>query len=187
MMDDLGDSCALDLDADDKIFNDGFSDLDDEEMDDPSGVEEHMVDSFVLAGADRLEARIHVKSLMRSSPQQTKLLTTCMEVFGGGAICQEANVSRRNLNLKGLAAMDLRTTKPDGMPWNFDLRSDRKLARDMINQEEPTWVVGSPPCTAFSLWNTAMNYPKAVDQEAVKEAIARGHKHLRFCASLYRK
>ena len=87
-MDDLGDSASLDLDADDKIFNDGFSDLEDEEMNGPVGVEEHMVDSFVLAGADRIDAKLHVKALMRSSPQQKKLLTTFMEVFGGGAICQ---------------------------------------------------------------------------------------------------
>ena len=83
--------------------------------------------------------------------------------------------------------MDLRTLKPDGTPWNFDLREDRRLAREMVDMEEPTWVIGSPPCTAFRLWNTAMNYPKAIDQEAVKEAIARGKRHLHFCASLYRK
>ena len=110
-----------------------------------------------------------------------------MEVFGGGAICKEANGPRRNLNVKGLSSMDLRTCKPDGNPWNFDLREDRRLAREMIDKEEPTWLIGSPPCTAFSLWNVAMNYPKAPDQEAVKEAIARGRRHLRFCTSLYRK
>ena len=184
-MDDLGNSEALD--ADEQAFNAGYDDLDDTEMEDTTGLEEHMVDSFVLAGADRTDAIIHVKSLMRTSSKQTKLMTTFMEIFGGGAICKEANGPRRNLNLRGLSSMDLRTSKPNGEPWNFDLREDRKLAREMIDKEEPTWLIGSPPCTAFSLWTVAMNYPKAPDQEAVKEAIARGRRHLRFCTSLYRK
>ena len=60
----------------------------------------------------------------------------------------------------------------------------------MIDQEEPTWIIGSPPCTAFSLWNAGMSYPKAVAKgkgEEVKAAIDRGRRHLNFVTSLYRK
>ena len=60
----------------------------------------------------------------------------------------------------------------------------------MIDKEEPTWIIGSPPCTAFSLWNTGMNYPKAIargNADAVKEAIAKGRRHLNFVTSLYRQ
>ena len=54
---------------------------------------------------------------------------------------------RRNLNLIGLRAFDLRTAKPDGEPWEFTKGSDRRLARKIVEEEKQTWIVGSPPCT----------------------------------------
>ena len=63
--------------------------------------------------------------------------TTFVEVYGGGSFCKEAEQSRRNLNLKGLSAMDLRTLKPDGTPWNFCRRADRQEARRYIDKHDP--------------------------------------------------
>ena len=125
--------------------------------DDQTEGNDHMVDAFILAGADRSEAIAHVKSII-SSMQKTEL-TTFMEVFGGGAICSEANGPRRNLKIAGLNAFDLRTAKPDGPPWDFTKRVDRHLCRSMIDEQKPTWLVGSPPCTVFKLWNVAIKLP----------------------------
>ena len=47
---------------------------------------------------------------------------------------REANTARRDLNVKGLAAFDLRTSKPDGSPWDFTLRADRQLAMRMLDE-----------------------------------------------------
>ena len=44
---------------------------------------------------------------------------TFLEMYGRGGINREANGARRDLNVAGLGACDLRTTKPDGTPWNF--------------------------------------------------------------------
>ena len=187
------DSPVDDLDLDDAYDLFG-PDADDDGMEeDAPNTEDQMVDAFVLAGTTHDCARDYVRAMLHH--KQTHLPprpkpTTFVEVFGGGAICHEANRSRRNLNLEGLHAMDLRTTKPNGDPWNFDLREDRRLAREMIDKEEPTWIIGSPPCTPFSLWNTGMNYPKAVAKgksEEVKAAIDRGRRHLNFVTSLYNK
>ena len=109
-----------------------------------------------------------------------------MEVYGRGAIVDCANKARRDFNIKGLEAFDLRTNKPDGTPWNFSIKADRKLAKNMINQANPDWLIGSPPCTAFSIWNYAMNYPK-MDQARVKELVEEGRVHVNFVASLYRQ
>ena len=76
--------------------------------------------------------------------------------------------------------------KDDGTPWNFTLRAGRKLARDVLDKDDPDWLVGSPPCTAFSIWNYAMNYPK-MDRDKVQRAIEEGKTHLNFVVSLYRK
>ena len=87
---------------------------------------------------------------------------------------------------EGLRALDLRTLKPDGQPWNFPKRADRRLASQLIDKDEPDWLIGSPPCTAFSIWSYAMNCPK-MDKEKVDETIAEGRTHLNFVVSLYRK
>ena len=95
-------------------------------------------------------------------------------------------MTRRNLNIKGLDAMDLRTTKPNGDTLKFCKREDRRLARDMIEKQNPDWILGAPPCTAFAIWNYAIHYPKA-NPDKVKELLAEGRVHLNFVASLYRR
>ena len=155
-----------------------YGDSDDDMGDAADG--ESMVEYLVLTGADPTEARSKVYSMLGKRP------TTFMEVYGRGAINETANKARRNLDLKGLGALDLRTTKASGEPWNFNLRSDRREARELIDQRQPDWLIGSPPCTAFSIWNYAMNYPK-MSKDKVQIALAEGRTHLAFMASLYRK
>ena len=77
---------------------------------------------------------------------------TFLEVYGGGSIVQEAENQRRNLGVKGIGAFDLRTKKPDGTSWDFSRKADRALAREYIAMHKPRWIIGSPPCTAFSSW-----------------------------------
>ena len=45
--------------------------------------------------------------------------STLIEMYGPGGITREANGARRDLNVVGLGACDLRTTKPDGTAWDF--------------------------------------------------------------------
>ena len=118
-------------------------DSDDDMGDEPDG--DPMVDYLVLTGADPTEARSKVYSILGKRP------TTFMEVYGRGAINETANKAHRNLDRKGIGALDLRTTKASGEPWNFKLRSDRREARELIDQRQPAWLIGSPPCTYFSI------------------------------------
>ena len=111
---------------------------------------------------------------------------TFVEMYGRGAIMREANTTRRDLNVEGLAALDLRTSKPDGSAWNFNLKGDRQMAMDLIDKEDPYFVIGSPPCTAFCAWNTKMNFRK-MDQDQVAEVIREGQRHLNFMIRIYRK
>ena len=75
---------------------------------------------------------------------------TMMELYGRGTIVHGANVSFKNLNVHGLDALDLRTLKPSGQPWDFTKTSDHRLALWLVRTRKPTWMIGSPPCTAFS-------------------------------------
>ena len=168
---------------------------DDEEMREPVQQDtEAMVDALLIAGVDPNVAKSYARKFVcpvnsKSLKKKGKVDSSAsfIEVFGSGNICRRANEVRRNLNLKGLAAMDLRTLREDGTQWDFCKKSHRREAREMVDRDEPTWVIGSPPCTSFCLWNVAMNYPKAKDKEKVREAIAAGKRHLNFVMSLYRK
>ena len=88
-------------------------------MDDDMDSTDAMVDAFILAGATDIDAKIRVNSMLDFIETSASAPTTFMEVFGGRAICHEANTTRRNLNLDGLDALDIRTLKPDGTPWGL--------------------------------------------------------------------
>ena len=136
-----------------------------------------MVDVLREAGVDATTAeRVTEKmSGLRSTPSM-------MEVYGTSI---HAHLRRRNLNIQGLGALDIRTVKPNGEPWDFNKRSDRREVKDMINRLNPDWVIGSPPCTPFSIWNHGINYKK-MKPDQVKAMIAEGQTHLNFVCSLYR-
>ena len=56
----------------------------------------------------------------------------------------------------------------------------------MIDQQNPDWIMGAPPCTALAIWKYAMNFPNT-NPDKVKEQLAEGRVHLNFVASLYRR
>ena len=163
--------CPMDDNEDDAAMI--FGDFDDD-------AENSMAMALTMAGVPEEKAKVAAYSMNQRIPTQTFI-----EVYGR-SIRDQSLVTRRNLNIKGLDAMDLRTTKPNGDPWNFCKREDRRLARDMIEKQNPDWILGAPPCTAFAIWNYAMNYPK-MNPDRVKELPAEGRVHLNFMASLYRR
>ena len=97
----------------------------------------------------------------------------------------DANGPRRALNVHGIDALDLRTFKKNGDPWNFELRQDREEALQLIDDTKPTWVIGSPPCTYFSAWQK-INFKK-IPAEEVARRLAMRRVHLKFVAKVYRK
>ena len=155
-------------------YMDVNEDVDDSLLDDP------MVSYLTSLGCCPVEAKARVSAMLDTKP------TTFIEMYGRGSINHCANHSRRNLGLKGVGALDLRTNKPDGTPWNFSLRADRRLARKFIEEEDPDWIIGSPPCTSFSNWNHGMNFRK-MEPHRVQQMITEGRLHLNFMASLYRR
>ena len=101
-----------------------------------------------------------------------------IEAYGQGRMVEASHGCRRSLNCNGLSALDLRTLKPDGTPWDFSRKADRDLAEQLLDSEDPDWIVGSPPCTAFCSWNVRMNYPK-MGPDRVRDFIREGRLHLR--------
>jgi hypothetical protein len=142
---------------------------------------DQMVDALRQAGADVRTAEAATRSMYGLSTSKSS--PSMMEAYGKSI---HDHISRRNLNIRGLGALDLRTLKPNQTPWDFSKRADRKEARDLISAQDPDWIIGSPPCTPYSIWNFGINYKK-MDPDKVKTMLAEGKVHLDFVCSLYRR
>ena len=71
-----------------------------------------MISSLQTLGVSAIDATRYIKSL------HTKEVTF-MEAYGRGGLSELAQKQRRNLGVRGLSAMDLRTEKPGGGNWGF--------------------------------------------------------------------
>ena len=133
------------------------------------------------AGVSEGDAEKYCNAVMGSADAGT-----FVELYGRGSIMSDANGPRRSLGIKGLNAFDMRTLKPDGGNWDFNKAGDRKLAMKLVQELDPDFVIGSPPCTAWCAWNQHMNYQK-MDPQRVKTLMEEGRIHLEFVARLYRR
>ena len=126
-----------------------------------------MMDVLQSLGVEAEQANRFSTHIMRIAHKP--IAPSFVEMYGTGNIVTTANGVLRNLNISALEAFDLRTSKPDGTPWDFLRKADRAMAVNYVKTHRPTWVIGSPPCTAFSQLQ-AINYSK-MDPEKVKAPI----------------
>ena len=165
---DLPDTTNFYEDVNDDAANDSLDvDWDGEDLVDNS--EDHvmspLMDLLQCLGASASGSANYCAKVIKNSPKRITQFgnaynPTFFEMYGQGNIVQASHGVRRNLNVNGLRAFDLRTCKPTGEAWDFNKASDRQEARKYVEEEKPTWVIGCPPCTFFSLWNQSMNHRK---------------------------
>ena len=172
-------SAGTDANMDDDVAH-LFMD-DDDDMGDPDGADNPsaMVSALRAAGADATAAANAARSMYGISDKSSPSL---IEAYGTAV---HQHIQRRNLNVRGLGSLDLRTLKANGEPWDFSKRSDRREARELISRTNPDWIIGSPPCTPYSIWNFGINYKK-MDPARVQQILRDGDVHLHFVCSLYR-
>ena len=139
-----------------------------------------LIDALVLAGVRERTAHEYASAVM----ELEKTSPTFIEVYGRGNVVAAANGPRNSLNVKGLDAIDLTTLKKSGDHWDFSFKRERDEARQMVADLKPTWVIGSPPCTAFSSWQH-VNYATMSPEDVQRKKLA-GLVHLKFVAQLYK-
>ena len=140
-----------------------------------------IVDMIVLKGVAPVEAKTVMCNITRAN-----MPVTFHEVYGRGGLSQKANKLPASLRVKGLRAIDLRTTRPDGEAWDFTRKADRKLALRLLDEEDPEWVVGAPPCTAFCQPNLGTTYSR-MDPKEVERRIQTGLVHLKTISNVYKR
>ena len=82
-------------------------------------------------------------------------------------------------------AFDLTTVDPlDGKPWDFSCPDKRRRARELLREQQPYMLIGSPMCRAFSTWQ-ALNRAKSSDKAAIDRSYAEAVVHIQFVCELY--
>ena len=103
-----------------------------------------------------------------------------------GGLTEAAKSLPASLNITGLGALDLRTLKPKGKPWDVTNKSDRRLARRTQDEDCPDWIIGSPPCTDMCTLNVGTNFSRMHPDE-VSRRTAAAQAHIKFTCKMYRR
>ena len=90
----------------------------------------------------------------------------------------------RKMGLKCGFSFDAKVLDKDGYVWDFTKRSCRRKAWKRLKDECPHMLVGSPPCTAFSIIQN-LNARTPEGRWKVENAKRPATIHLEFCAAMY--
>ena len=108
-----------------------------------------------------------------------------VEVFSQPRIAQEAGTrTHGGTKLQPGWSLDLTRDDPKtGKPWDLSRPEVQSRVKKLIRQSKPLFVIGSPPCTAFSSIQSLNKgkRPKEVVERELRDAEA----HMKFCIELY--
>ena len=90
-----------------------------------------ITDVLQTLGVDSVEANRYAAKVV-----QPKNHVTFVEAYGAGNVLRLSHSRMRNLNVRGLEALDLRTLRADGQPWDFTCPAQRKKAFDYIKNTQ---------------------------------------------------
>ena len=80
--------------------------------------------------------------------------------------------------------MDLTTLDPmTGEAWDLSRTEVQKRVMKLVETTKPLFLIGSPPCTAFSPLQRLSRHKR--DPAVVEEELQAGRVHLEFCMKLY--
>ena len=82
-------------------------------------------------------------------------------------------------------SLDLTRSDPKtGKPWDLGRKDVQARVTRMVEEGKPLFIVGSPPCTAFSSMQNITIGKRCPDKVADERKVAEAH--MRFCMKLYR-
>lgn len=113
--------------------------------------------------------------LMNRIVEKLLLGVDISEVFSPKRICKEA----KSLGLASGFSFGLSTG------WDFNRAEDREACERYIRTQRPLLLVGSPPCTAFTLIQN-LNWGRSFEcDRRLRRELLRGVRHLEFMSRLY--
>ena len=81
-------------------------------------------------------------------------------------------------------ALDLSVNDPDdGLPWDFDNPEKKAKALNMVREQQPMLLIGSPMCKALSILQSLIR--AKMGEVRWHEIIEKGMRHVRCCCEMY--
>lgn len=137
------------------------------------------IDMLMSTGVEPVDAIRYV----RKSTHHASAITF-QEACGRGGLTEE--VRKSSFNIKGMRSFDFARRSDDGSHWDLSRQADMQEALRLLESDNPGWAIGSTPCTALSLLNVGLNYPK-IDRKEVKRRIKEGSVHFKIVCQVYRR
>ena len=82
---------------------------------------------------------------------------------------------RRKYGIEPGVALDLTSSDDQGRPWDFNDPEQRQRAEQLLAEQQPEFLIGSPTCTAFSwLQRIGASIPKGEPGWRDPEKMAEG-------------
>ena len=108
------------------------------------------------------------------------------ELYSQPRIAQEAAMSKHSgVKLSPGWSLDLTRNDPlTDRPWDLSNHASRERVRQLVNTTKPMMIIGSPPCTAFSLLQGLSRHKR--DAKIVQQEMDQAIGHLKFCIEIYR-
>ena len=151
-------------------------------VEDALGSLEPTVDDFVSSLLLRQLGSLG-RSYRREARQASKAIVS--EIYSPPRVTELIKRARMKHVMPGLA-LDITVNDPlDNQPWDFSLEHKRRRARQLIREQRPYLVIGSPMCKMFSTWQ-ALNAAKSNDTPAIERARTAAVVHLDFVAEIYK-
>ena len=107
------------------------------------------------------------------------------EIYSHPRVCAEATSQMFNgVSLKPGWSLDLTGRDPNSQkPWDLSDKKVQAKVKKLIRDTEPLFVVGSPPCTAFSQLQ-GLNKGRR-PQAVIDKEFRAGREHIRFSLEVY--
>ena len=113
-----------------------------------------------------------------------RLRAIVSEIYSAPRVTAMAKRRSRLGVIPGIA-LDLTVHDEDGKPWDFNDPQQRRNAEQLLDEQRPLLLIGTPMCTAFS---NIQNLNKASrDPEVVRAELEKARVHLQWCCRLYQK
>ena len=129
-----------------------------------------VMDDGSLSGLNEVDRKILTAAIMGAD---------ITEVFSPERVAQVA----RTFGLSAGSSMDLTNG------WDFNREDHKRQAWAKVREEAPVLLIGSPPCTYFSVLqelNKAVHGDKPGWREKFDHETAKAIKHVESCCALYR-
>jgi hypothetical protein len=139
---------------------------------------DRLIAARAILGSDMMECISEATARRIVEECQSLLAVDVMEVYSPERVAKLC----AKYDLKPGSSLDLTNG------YVFDNAGDRQKAWETVTRDQPLLIVGSPPCTYFSILNElnkSLHKDKPGWMQQFEQNLAKAQRHVKFCCTLY--